>query len=122
MNVKPKKYAQALADIVSQKNPDEKKISANFLTLLEKHQDVKKAREILALTEELLLKKTGNKKVILETARNVDVKDFTRAFVKKGDIIEEKINPGIIAGIKIKVDGDRQLDLSLLKKLNNIFQ
>ena len=43
-----------------------------------------------------------------------------KSFIKKGDIVQEKINPALVAGVKIIVDGNRQLDLSLLSKLNKI--
>ena len=95
------------------------KIVENFLTLLKKNQDIKKAKEIVALTENILLKKTGNKKVMLEMARKNSV--VLRSVIKKNDIVEEKINPALIAGIKIIIDEEKQLDFSLQKKLNKIF-
>ena len=42
-------------------------------------------------------------------------------FFKKGDSIEEKINPEIIAGVKIVIDHEKQLDVSLQKKLQQLF-
>ncbi len=116
-----KTYAKALVGAIGNKKSDTKKITDNFLKLLEKNQDSKKVDHILAMAETMLLEKSGNKKVLLETARKIDTKDFVKTFVKKGDSIEEKINPGIIAGIKVTVNNDKQLDLSLAKKLENIF-
>lgn len=112
-------YAVALAQALAGAK-ENKKIAANFLALLEKNGDMKKASEIIRLAEVMLLKKTGNKKITLETARAADTKDLVKSFVKRGDVIEEKINPAIIAGVKIIAD-DKQLDLSLLHTLNNIF-
>jgi F0F1-type ATP synthase delta subunit len=122
MKYKPKIYAEALADSLSEKKSpiDGKKIVNNFLKLLEKNQDMKKAKEIVALAEALLLKKSGNKKVVLETARKGAVRDFVNTFAKKGDMVEEKINPAIIAGIKIIVNNEKQLDFSLSSKLSKL--
>ena len=120
MKYKPKQYAEALVDLLLSKKADEKKISDNFLKLLKKNGDMKKAGEIMALAENLLLKKTGNKKVILETARKTDTKDFISKFTKKGDIVKEKIKPELIAGLKITTD-NKQLDFSLKNKLNKMF-
>src|SRR3989344_4325457 len=106
---------------VIRKRADSKKIAVNFLTLLKKNGELKKAKEILTLAQALLLKKTGNKKVIFLTARNIDVKPLMDSFVKKGDSVQQKINPHIVAGVKIIVDDNKQLDLSLLHKLENIF-
>ncbi len=117
-----KKYAQALADAIAEKNVDEKKLMRNFLALLENTQDMKKADQILLLAEKLLLKKTGNKKVVLETARKTDIKNIMASFTKKGDVVERKINPGLVAGLKVIVDGNRQLDFSLQKKLQEMFR
>ncbi len=116
---KSKIYAEALVNSFFGK-ADDKKIVNNFLKLLEKNQDLKKAREIIALAESLFLKKLGNKKIILETARKVDAKNLIKSFVKKGDIVEEKINSKLIAGIKIIVNNNKQLDFSLASKLNKI--
>ncbi len=121
MKYKPKTYAQALVDSLVEKKTDDKKIAVNFLKLLKKNQDLKKALSAIILAENLLLKKTGNKKITLETARETDVKDILKTFIKKGDIVEEKINPALIAGVKIIVDGNQQLDVSLARKLENIF-
>ena len=119
MRYTSKKYAEALVSALSGKTED-KTAAANFLKLLQKNQDMKKATEILVLAEKLLLEKSGNKKVVLETARKTNTKDFEKSFIKKGDIVQEKINPALVAGVKIIVDGNRQLDLSLLSKLNKI--
>jgi len=122
MKYKSKIYAKALVDSLTTLKPaNDKKIVVNFIKLLQKNQDTKKTKEILALTEKLLLKKTGNKKVVLEVARKIDTKNIIKSFTKKGDSIQEKINPALVAGVKIMIDGDKQLDLSLQRKLENIF-
>ncbi|MBX4200681.1 F0F1 ATP synthase subunit delta [Candidatus Parcubacteria bacterium] len=120
-SVSVKIYAKALADSLSAKRTDEKKIAKNFLQLVQKNGDMKKIHKILALAQEFLLKHTGNKKIVLETARKTDTSHIIKTFAKKGDIVEEKINPAMIAGVKITVDNHKQLDFSLIKKLENIF-
>src|SRR3989344_6299195 len=117
-----KKYAKALADTLSEKKVDESKISANFLKLLERNRDTKYADEIILLAEDLLLKKTGNKRIVLETARAMNNREALGAFVKKKKILEEKLNSNIITGGKIIVDGQKQLDFSLQNKLQKVFK
>jgi len=117
MKNKIKIYAKALAEYMA-KGMTEKEI-AKFLDFLAKNGDMRKAKEILALAENLYIKKTGKRKVILETARKADLKNL-KSILKKGDIIEEKINSELLAGIKIIIN-DEQLDLSMQKKLNNLF-
>ncbi|OGZ66972.1 MAG: hypothetical protein A3D34_00225 [Candidatus Staskawiczbacteria bacterium RIFCSPHIGHO2_02_FULL_33_16] len=121
---KVKIYAEALVEsILDKKNSaNSEKITENFLKILVKNQDLKKAGEIINLASTLLLKKTNNNKIIFETARKIDKKDISKSFTKKGDIVEEKINNKIVAGIKIIVDNNRQLDFSLSAKLQSIFK
>ncbi len=116
--LKPKMYAEALVDLVVGKKSEE--IPERFFKLLEKNEDLKKVKEIVRLAEILYLKKIGKEKVILETARKIITKDILKKMIKKGDIVEEKINPELIAGIKVIIDGEKQLDFSLSKKLNDI--
>ena len=117
-------YAKALADLAQGATSvaQQKKIVDGFLKLLEKNGDFKKIKEVVALTERLLLKQTGNKKITFETARAIDSKSFIKTFAKKGDIIEEQVKPELIAGVRVVVNGEQQLDFSLQNKLNNIFQ
>jgi F0F1-type ATP synthase delta subunit len=82
----------------------------------------KKAKEILDLTEDLLLAKKGNKKIIFETARrlNPENRAMLKKFAKEGDVVKEKVNHNLIAGVKIIINNSKQFDNSMLNKLNNI--
>ena len=118
-----KLYALALADVIAKKISlqEEKKVIYNFLKLLEKNGKLKNAKKIISLTQKYYLEKTGNKSIILQTARKTIAKNLLKSLYKEGDIIEEKINPALIAGIKIIINNEKQLDFSLKNKLDNIF-
>jgi len=122
MKYKAKQYAEALAGAILKTGADGDKIKNNFLKLLKKNGDIKKAKEIVALAESLFIKKTGRRKVVVETARKIKTKqkELLQNVMQRGDIVEEKINPELLAGIKIIINGE-QLDLSMLKKIQNIF-
>ncbi len=98
-----------------------KEVFDNFIKLLERNGDLKKAKEIIQLAEKLYLKKVGSKKVTLESARKINSKDILKKILKEGDFWEEKINTDLIAGIKVIVDGEKQLNYSLKSKLDKIF-
>jgi F0F1-type ATP synthase delta subunit len=121
---KTKLYAKALADLMMEKktSEQEQKIVDNFLKLLEKNRDTGKIKEIIALAEDLFIKKSGRRKVFVETARKIKAnpKELLNSILQKGDIVNEKINKDLIAGVKIIIN-DEQLDLSMQKKLQNIF-
>lgn len=120
---KVKLYAKALAEILVKKNVDEKKIINNFVKLLIKDGQEKKAKEILNLAEDFLLAKQGKRKITFETARKMTAsqKKLMADFVKDGDLLKEKINPEIIAGIKIIINNSKQFDASMQSKLQKIF-
>lgn len=117
MKIKSAEYAKALVEAMETKN--DKKIIVNFFALLQKNGDLKKAKEIVQLTETLYLKKSGAKRLTIETARPVG-KALLKNIAKKGDVLEEKINPSLIAGVKIVIDNEKQLDISLKNKLDTI--
>jgi len=128
---KTKLYAKALAEVIykNENQPSPKatawqgKIVDNFLKLLVKNNQEKKAKEILGLAEDLLLIKQGKRKIIFNTARKMsaDQKKLLHDFIKSGDVVKEKIDPELIAGIKIIINDSKQFDASLAGKLQNIF-
>ena len=123
MKNKSKNYAKALAEIILAGKASEKKIVDGFLKLLEKDGQQRHANEILDLTEEIILAAKGKKKIYFETARQMTAKQkkMLDSVAKPGDVVKEKINPELIAGIKIIINNNRELDASLQNKLNNIF-
>lgn len=123
MRYSAKEYAKALAGIIvsppARKNTNQ--VAKAFLQILRKNKDLKKVKEILALAEMLALKKKGSRKIIIETARSIGIKNLRGSFAKQGDAMEEKINPKMIAGVKITVNHEIQIDFSLKKKLEEMF-
>jgi F0F1-type ATP synthase delta subunit len=119
---KAKLYAKVLAEILSEKKYDEKKIVNNFVKLLVNSGYENKSKEILDLAQDLLLLKQGKRKITFETARAITAsqKKVLDSFVNKGDIIKEKISPELIAGIKIIINDSKQFDGSLQSKLQRI--
>ncbi|MFA6190288.1 MAG: F0F1 ATP synthase subunit delta [Candidatus Staskawiczbacteria bacterium] len=123
---KTKLYAKALAEILSKKGgvsaTEEKKIVNNFVKFLEKNGQIGRSKEILELAENLLLAKQGKRKITFETARAITTsqKKVLEKVINKGDIVKEKINPQLIAGIKIIINNSQQFDASMQSKLNNI--
>jgi len=119
---KVKLYAKALAGVLFEKTADEKKIIDNFVKLLVGSGYRSKAKEILDLAEDFLLSKQGKKKITFETARRLtaDNRSKLKEFVEEGDVIKEKINHELIAGVKITINNEKQFDNSMLNKINNL--
>lgn len=119
---KVKLYAKALAEILSKKGIDEDKVASNFVKLLIKSGQERKAKEILGLAEDMLLSKQGKRKITLETARRLTAgnRALLKEFAKEGDVIKEKIDHELIAGVKITINNEKQFDNSMLNKINNL--
>jgi F0F1-type ATP synthase delta subunit len=120
---KAKLYAKALAEVIAEgKVTDKKTIAKNFAKMIILAGYEHKIDEILELAQELLLQKQGKRKIVLESARKLapGQKKILETFVKKGDLVEEKISPELIAGIKITVNSEMQFDNSLQRKLNTL--
>ena len=120
---KTKLYARALAEVLAKKGIDDRKVTNNFVKLLVAAGLEKKSKEILELAEDYLLQKQGKNKITLETARKMTAgqKKLAESFAKTGDVVKEKINPELIAGIKIIINNSKQFDESMKSKLQKIF-
>lgn len=118
--------ARALADIASERMSEEKEKRAvhEFIKLISKSGMMSKSDNIINLAREYLLKKKGNRVVVVQTPRTINhlQKKLTGAFLKSGDKISYEINPDLIAGIKITINDEKQLDFSLKRKLEETFE
>lgn len=118
MKYNPKIYAQVLVALIKDK---EEGIPEKFFALLRKNGDLKKAKEIIALAEKITLKEAGGRKIVIEGARKGALKNAVKGLANGQDIVKEKINPALVAGIKITVDDEKQLDYSFKHTLDIIF-
>lgn len=119
---KIKIYAKALAEIIFEGKVEDSKIVKNFTKLLIVSGYDKKSKEILDLVEDMILAKRGKRRITFETARKMteSQKKMVKPFIENGDILKEKINPDLIAGIKIIINESQQFDASMQSKLQNI--
>ncbi|MDP3883307.1 MAG: F0F1 ATP synthase subunit delta [Candidatus Staskawiczbacteria bacterium] len=133
---KVKLYAKALAEVILGKKPARQNAGAfgaketntdeivkNFIKVLDKNGQTRRAKEILNLAEDMILRKQGKNKITFEIARRLasEHRVMLKEFVKEGDVVKEKINHELIAGVKIVVNGDKQLDMTMRKKLGSLF-
>jgi F0F1-type ATP synthase delta subunit len=127
MKYSPHVYAEALVEVLSapatepgKKTDDE--LAKNFLALVRKNGDERYLRKILEEASRFARGKSGVRKVTIESARPLipSQKALIAHFVKPGDMVEERIDPDLIAGIKIILNDEMQFDGSLKNKLNRV--
>jgi F0F1-type ATP synthase delta subunit len=118
-------YARAFADLSAGelKKEDETRLVKNFATLVHKNGDSAKWNAILIEASKLLREKEGRRKVTIETARPLTEtgRGQLAGILQKGDIIEEKINTSLVAGVRVTVNDENQFDASLTRRLDRLF-
>jgi F0F1-type ATP synthase delta subunit len=127
MKYAPHIYAKALVEVledVGKKKTETKAkddaIAKNFLALVRKNGDEGHLKKILEEASRFARGKSGLRKVTVESARilNAAQKKTVEHFLKPGDVVEERIDPELIAGIRIVLNDELQFDGSLKNKLN----
>lgn len=123
MKYKSQDYAKAFAEVIAKTPKDrEEFVIKNFIAIIAKNGDARQIGKVTALVEKFLLKQGGHSKWTVESARPLkNARDLFKNLVKPADVLEETVNPGVIAGVKIIKDGERQYDGSLARKLQKIF-
>lgn len=120
-------YARALAGVIAEvKGRSEKEqdaIVAHFIALVRKSGDEAHLRKIVEEAARFVRGKSGVRKVTIETARlpGAAQRKALQHFIKSGDVVEENIDPELVAGVKIIVNDEQQLDGSLKGKLDKLF-
>ncbi len=112
-------YARALVEALSE-SEDEAAIGKNFLELVKKNSDEAHLKKILDEASRMARSKSGIRKVTIESARalNASQRSLMDQFVQARDIVEERVDPELIAGVKITVNDEMQFDGSLKYKLS----
>lgn len=124
MRHSPKQHASALLLAMADKSPEErKKILRQFLSLLSRRGDSPRLGLILREVERQYLREAGLKKVVLEAPNAVPakVKKEVEGILGKNLLIQEKINPRILAGIKVLVNDELLIDASAETQLRKLF-
>lgn len=119
-------YAKAISKVLA-KDMDKKEVEnalTNFLSIVEKNQDQKELRKISQIAQDLLQEKFGINQATFESARPLSLENIKKLkeTLGKDDIYNEKINPELLAGLKIIKNGNEQIDFSLANKIKNILK
>jgi len=122
MKYAPELYAEAFTRALNESaaHVSRDALVARLLAVIEKNGDNARKGKILNAVRRAFIKKRGGREISIETARDQHI-DLGRYF-KKEDEIETRVNPDLIAGLRITVDGERELDTSLHRKLSRMFQ
>ncbi|KKT82168.1 MAG: hypothetical protein A3B99_03735 [Candidatus Yanofskybacteria bacterium RIFCSPHIGHO2_02_FULL_44_12b] len=115
-------YVDAFMEAL-EKASQEKAISG-FVRLLKKTGDIKAADKIFTAIHKKMINLDGGRWVKVETAREISEKKLEaleHKFSKKDHAVFS-INPDLVAGLRVTVNGEEELDNSLQNKLNKLFK
>ncbi len=125
MKYKREIYAEALAESLSatKSRDEEKKVLANFLKMMVRNGDIGQARRVLEDAERVLAKLGKGDLVVIESARplKANAKKKIEALFPKAGNIEERIMPSLVAGVRVRVNDERELDATLSTRLTKLF-
>ena len=114
-------YVQAFTQAVRRSSHEE--VIGSFVKLLKKTGDIKHSKKILEAVHKKLVNEKGGKWVNVEVARESALKKekIKHNFSEK-DHIDFKVNPELVAGVRITINGESELNNSLQNKLNKLFK
>jgi F0F1-type ATP synthase delta subunit len=117
-----RQYAAAfLAAYQDKSEIEQKKILRNFLSILRKNKDWVKLGQILHEVEKLYYRKTGLKKVEIETASFMEtLRQDIKNILGKNIFIKEKVNPEVLAGVKILINDEILIDATAQSQLRRM--
>jgi len=125
MKYKPEIYAKALIAVI-EKVPENKrdKITKRFVELVIDSGDIGRGDKILEAIQKLWAKETGRNLIKLEFARPVEkeIINKLKKNLSEKDLIEITQNPDLIAGVRVTINDEKELDNTLRHKLNTILR
>lgn len=123
MKFSPSIYARAFAAALDEHPEKIDAYSDRLRAILKKNSDAHLAKRIFAEAARFFLKLRGARYVFVESVRTLD-QDMVHAIKKEfgaKDFIETKVNPELVAGVRITIDGEETIDATMQKKLKKLF-
>ncbi|MBI4837103.1 MAG: F0F1 ATP synthase subunit delta [Candidatus Portnoybacteria bacterium] len=123
MKYSPQIYAKAFSEIAVKPSAKSDVLVKNLLILIKKNNDQHLLKKIYERAEKLVREQAGKRKVVIETARPIkNVDKVIEKIVKKDDILDKRINPDLIAGMRVIINDEVQFDGSMARKLKQLFK
>lgn len=125
MKYKPKQYAEALVKALDGAEPETARVRIRvFAELLKKHHMLGKAENIVRAAERRLAKRAGARRIRVESAAPASAalqKDIADIFGGKA-WIEQKVQPGLLAGVRVLIDDETLIDASGKRRIAQMFR
>lgn len=119
--ISPSAYAEAFVAVALM---SEEKAARGLVSAIRRHNDWARRGKILEACEQAWRKIEGKSLLTIESARPLareQVAKLAHRFPRSAYDVEEKVNPSLVAGAKLIIDGERQFDGSLKRKIDKLF-
>ena len=117
-------YARAFVLAVREKTVAPDDAVRRFVAIVTRNGDRSSLRKITSEAERIALQEQGGRKVVIESARPLGRKaleEFKKEFGAP-DVVEEELNPELIAGVRLTIGGEWMIDATLAGKLKKLFK
>ncbi len=124
MKYTPQHFAHAFVDLYQNGSEgDRKKLVKRFIEVLVYHGMFRHRNEIIKVIHEMLTTRNGGKLIRIEFARTPsdDLLHAAAGFLAKKDLVETVANPALGAGMRVTINGTKELNMSLAHILNSMF-
>jgi F0F1-type ATP synthase delta subunit len=125
MKYSAKQYAIALQSVLGEvavTKQDE--IIDNFILEIKHNRDNRYLPKIIEEVSKLIVREKGGRNVVVEMAREQDEASITsiqKAF-QENDRVDYKVNPNLVAGLRVTFNGEKEFDNSLAYKMKTLFK
>ncbi|MBI2637849.1 MAG: F0F1 ATP synthase subunit delta [Candidatus Sungbacteria bacterium] len=125
MRYTTRQYAQALYDVLRHTTEEKRgEVIKRLYMVLSRQRILSSYERILQGTERIFLKENGIKKVVLETPLRAsrDMKKEIQDILGKKILLQEKIDPDLLAGIRIRINDEMLIDASAKTQVMKLFK
>jgi len=122
-SVSPFFYAKAFRKALDEGKVSEEELVRNLSHVVGQRRQMAQWPRIARQVSEELVHHHKGRWITVETPRlltNTQRKKMEEVFSKK-DYVEERVRPDLVAGMRVLMDGEREFDGSLKRKLDTIF-
>ncbi len=114
-------YVSAFSQVA--KTTSREQVVDGFVKLLKKTGDIKHSQKVIEAIHKKIVNEKGGKWINIEVARGSALKkEKLRHKFSEKDHVDFKINSELVAGIRITVNGEEELNNSLQNKLSKLFK
>ncbi len=116
-------YARAFSEAIKEQKSKDEALIKNFLRAVKKNGDWGKINKIFDSIAGKTAVMRGGRFISVEFGRAPEMKtaDKLRYSFSKEDYVEFKVRPELVAGVRILINGEKELDSTLIKKINKLF-